>query len=171
MLDLKSKLASAGLVSQQDVERIEKEKARERAKPKASKARRKPADDSTGLPVAQLRSKPKGEVYAVVRGWIEKVRVDRPDVLPSDDAKTFHFPEHDGRIGRLMLEPEIGEQLQRGKAGVVTYMSNHGLAHAVVPAACARAVADLYPHWLRVLEGDARAGEIEAKTAKDGSPS
>jgi hypothetical protein len=57
----------------------------------------------------------------------------------------------------------VVEQLQRRELGIIAYMSNHGLAHAVVSAEGARAVADIYPLWLRVLEGDPRAGQIEAK--------
>lgn len=174
MLDLKAKLASAGLVSKEDVERVEREKARTRsrsgsggkgksARPAGSRGRR--ADAGSGLPVAKLQGKPKGEVYAAIRSWVEKIRIDAPSGAPSEEAQPFHFAGVDGKIGRLVLEPGAIAELQKGSAGLITYMSNHGRAHAVVPADGARAVAELFPEWLRVLEGDARAGLVAAPPA------
>jgi uncharacterized protein YaiL (DUF2058 family) len=164
MLDLKAKLASAGLVSKEDVERVERQKARSRSKPRA-RGKGKPAQsggrsDEPRLPVQKLAGKPKGEVYATVRAWVEKVRLDPPSGMPSEEARPFHFARSDGKIGRLVLEPKVVAALQSGTAGLITYMSNHGLGHAVVPASAARSVAELFPEWLRVLEGDARAGLV-----------
>ena len=148
MLDLKAKLASAGLVSEEDIARVEK--GRKKGKRKGQKS-----------PLAALRDKPKAEVYDGVRRWVEKVRLDTTGGTPSADARVFHFPESSGRIGRLVLEPDVGEKLDKGQAGIIAFMSNHGLAHAVVPADGARAVADLMPSWLRVLKDDDRAGKID----------
>lgn len=168
MLDLKAKLASAGLVSKEDLERIdrdeERKKARGKARRKAKSERRR--GGGSGLPVGKLADKPKGEVYAAVRSWVDKVRLDAAGA-PSDDARAFHFPRASGKIGRLMLEPGLVAQLQDGSAGLIAYMSNHGLAHAVVPAVGARAVAELFPLWLRVLEGDPRAGKIDKPDETD----
>jgi hypothetical protein len=161
MLDLKAKLASAGLVSQEDVDRIEKERTGKKS------PRRPPGGPASAgragklLPVAALRDKPKAELYEAVRRWLEKARLDPVGGTPSADARVYHFPEASGRIGRLVLEPAIVELLEKGEAGVVAFMSNHGLAHAVVGAAGARALAELNPQWLRVLRGDERAGKIE----------
>lgn len=160
MLDLKAKLAAAGLVSQADVERAEAEKRRGSGRGKGSS----PAKAETaGLPVGKLKGKPKGEIYEAVRRWLEHVRLDPTGGPPSETARPFFFPQMTGRVGRLTIEPELAERLQRGEAGLIAFMSNHGLAHAVVPAAGARAVAELFPLWLRVLQGDSRAGQIEPK--------
>jgi hypothetical protein len=152
MLDLKAKLASAGLVSAEDIERVEKARKKGKRKPPAAKP--------PTSPLAALRDKPRAEIYEGVRRWVDRVRLDTVGGMPGADARVYHFPEASGRIGRLVLEPEVGAMLEKGDAGIVAFMSNHGLAHAVVPADGARAVADLMPSWLRVLDGDARAGKI-----------
>ena len=59
-----------------------------------------------------------------------------------------------------MIEPELSKRIQAGEAAVIAFMSNSGLAHAVVPAAGARDVATLKEEWLRVLPNDPRAGKI-----------
>lgn len=179
MLDLKAKLASAGLVSKEDVERVEREKARARPKSRPGKSRGKGkgaaspsrsgarGDAGSGLPVETLQGKPKAEVYPAIRTWVEKVRLDPPNGTPSENAQPFHFARIDGKIGRLVLEPMVIAKLQAGEAGLITYMSNHGLGHAVVPAVGARRVAQLFPEWLRVLEGDPRAGQVVRPSATE----
>jgi len=167
VLDLKAKLAAAGLVSKADIERAEAAR-----KGKAGKGKRPsggPSEPRTPqLPVASLQGKPKGEIYEVVRRWIEQIRIDGSAAAPSDEAKAFHFSTAAGKIGRLVLEPDIAAQLEDGRAGLVSYMSNHGLAHAVVPAPAAQQLVQVMPLWLRVLAGDERAGltEEKAETAK-----
>lgn len=167
MLDLKAKLASAGLVTPEDIERAEKAKAKERASARhgrgSSGGGSRARSQTAGLPVKALQGKPKAEVYEAVRRWIERVRLDAAGGIPGEDTKPYHFPEATGRIGRLMLDPRVVARLEAGEAGVVAFMSNHGLAHAVVPAEGARAIGELQPMWLRVLAGDARAGKIEPK--------
>lgn len=155
MLDLKAKLASAGLVTAEDIERIDKSKGKGKGK---QADHRKPA---AGLNVAALRDKPKAEIYDAVRRWVDKVRLDSAGATPSEAAQAFHFAEASGKVGRLYLEAHVVETLRKGQAGVIAYMSNHGLAHAVVSAEGARAIAEVNPLWLRMLEGDERAGRIE----------
>jgi hypothetical protein len=164
MLDLKAKLASAGLVSQEDVDRIEKGRKKGKKSPRERVGASPPAGRQAKLPVAALRDKTKAEVYDGVRRWIEKARLDPVGGTPSADARVYHFPEASGRIGRLVLEPAAVAMLEKGEAGVVAFMSNHGLAHAVVSAAGARSLAELHPQWLRVLLGDDRAGKIDTPT-------
>jgi hypothetical protein len=165
MLDLKAKLASAGLVSAEDIERVERSKQRRRERGRSGKAepgsREEDPEAAIARLVASLRDRPKGEIYETVRRWVDRVRLDSGARTPSATASTFHFPEHTGKIGRLVLEPELVGRLERAEAGVVAFMSNHGLAHAVVPAVDARGIASLMPHWLRVLAGDPRAGALE----------
>jgi hypothetical protein len=166
VLDLKAKLAAAGLVSKEDVERAER-KAQGR---KGGKGPGKPAPprapEAPRLAVASLHGKPKGDVYDAVRRFVDQVRLDPVGAAPTDSASAFHFPQTTGKIGRLVLEPEVVAQLGDGRAGLVSFMSNHGLAHAVVPAGCAREIAELMPLWLRVLAGDERAGLLASPDEK-----
>lgn len=166
MLDLKAKLASAGLVTQADIARAEKSKGsggKDKRKGGGKERHAAPQDRALEVPVAKLKGKPKSEIYETVRKWVEHYRLDTAGGIPSESAQPYHFAQLSGRVGRLTLEPDVLERLQRGDAGVVAYMSNHGLAHAVVPSATARSVAEIYPLWLRVLEGDPRAGALEEK--------
>lgn len=180
MLDLKSKLAAAGLVTQKDIERVDKDKGG--AKKKARRGTNQPRGKGGGasgaaarggvprLAVATLRTQPKGEQYDAVRRFIERVRLDDPARPPTEQAQTFHFTTAKGQIGRLVLEPEVLGWVQEGSAGVVAYMSNHGVAHAVAPAAAARELAELFPLWLRVLKGHPGAGQTEAPASSDAAP-
>lgn len=162
MLDLKAKLASAGLVSQADIDRVD-------AKKKKGKGKRKGQGKGKGGPgkaqvrplnIAALKDAPTGEFYDTVRRWVTKARLDRQGGVPSERCKPFHFPEIGGRVGRLTIEPELAERIQAGEAAVIAFMSNSGLGHAVVPAAGARDIATLKEEWLRVLPSDPRAGKI-----------
>ncbi len=165
MLDLKAKLAAAGLVTKDDVARAEAAKANRRGgKPQT------PPPPASGLKVSALRGKNKGEIYDAVRRFVDKVRLDPVGAPPSESARAFHFPLPTGKIGRLMLEPELAGQLEDGRAALVSYMSNHGLAHAVVLAAHGREIAELMPLWLRVLVGDERAGAMAEEPAKRDEP-
>ncbi len=159
MLDLKAKLASAGLVSQDDIARAE---AQKKNRKKGKRKKKSGAPGKAGvrpLNVAALKDVKKGELYDAVRRWVDKTRLD-PRGVPSESCAPFHFPQIDGRVGRLMMEPALSKRIQAGEAAVIAFMSNSGLAHAVVPAAGARDLASLKPEWLRVLPGDDRAGSI-----------
>lgn len=149
MLDLKAKLASAGLVTEEDIERVESKKAK--GGKKRGRGGRSRRDGAPRLDVAALKKAGKGEAYAAIRSFVERVRLDEPHRLPSDDAAPFHFPTADGQIGRLRVEPPVRERLAQGHAGVVAFMSNSGLAHAVVPTDAARRIAEVFPEWLRLV--------------------
>lgn len=174
MLDLKAKLASAGLVTQDEIARVDAEKAKAKAQRKnrgKGKGKSKGKGRGRGAPGLDVKALSaegvsKGEMYAAVRRWVDKVRLDARGV-PTESAKAFHFPQLTGRIGRLTMEPGVAKQVERGEAGLIAYMSNSGLAHAVVPAAGARDIASLKEEWLRVLAGDERAGRIERETDKE----
>jgi hypothetical protein len=131
VLDLKAKLAAAGLVSEADVKRAEAEK-RAKAERRSGKPGARggkpvaPAPRPQGLAVASLRGKNKGEIYDAVRRFIERVRLDPAAGEPSETAQPFHFPTPTGRIGRLVIEPELATQLADGSAALVAFMSNHG---------------------------------------------
>lgn len=174
MLDLKAKLAAAGLVTKEDIERAEKPGAGGKGKRRGGRERAPGKGDGAGprggaprLPVASLRKDGKGEQYEAIRRFIERVRLYDPAQPPTEHAQTFHFSTAKGQIGRLVLEPDVLAGLQDGSSGLVAYMSNHGLAHTVVPAAAARDIAELFPLWLRVLKGHPGAGRTEAELAAE----
>ncbi len=167
MLDLKAKLAAAGLVTQQDVERAEKAKAGKGKKKKRRGRGRSGAKEGTRLAVRELEGKNKGERYDAIRRFVERARLDDPARPPTEEAKSFHFSTATRQVGRLVVEPDVRGWLEDGTAGIVAYMSNHGLAHAPVPAQAARDVAALFPLWLRVLKGHAGAGGFEADEPSD----
>ena len=164
MLDLKAKLAAAGLVSREALEAEErraKEKA-EKVRARADKARagggRPPA---SGLDMAALASAGKGARYEAIRRAVEAQRLDSPGPVPSASAEPFHFTAQGGGIARIYCEPRAQAALAEGAAGVVAFMSNHGLAHAAVPRALAADVGALFPLWLRALKDHPGAGQIE----------
>lgn len=172
MLDLKSKLAAAGLVTQEDIARAERPSASGKNKQhRGGRERTGGKGEGKGgaprLAVASLRKEPKGAQYEAVRRFVERVRLDDPARPPTEQAQTFHFATAKGQIGRLVLEPEQLTGVQDGSAGLVAYMSNHGVAHAMVPAAAARELAELFPLWLRVLKGHPGAGRTEAELAAE----
>ena len=166
MLDLKAKLASAGLVSQADIDRVDANKKKSQSKSKSKGKGRGKGKGGPGksqaraLDVAALKEAPTGEFYDAVRRWVAKARLDRQGGVPGEHCKPFHFAEISGRVGRLTIEPKLAEQVQAGEAAVIAFMSNSGLAHAVVPAAGARDIATLKEEWLRFLPSDPRAGKI-----------
>jgi len=181
MLDLKAKLASLGLVTDEDIARVEKNKQGKKRKGggrgRGGKARgvaAAAAKASHKLDVARLKAAGRGEAYTEVRKWVQRVRLDVPNKAPTDAAKTFHFSTAKGPLGRLVVEPDVHGWLGDGSAAVIAYMSNHGLAHAVVPADAGRALVELFPLWLRALAGDDRAGQPEpppeTAEAEPGSP-
>jgi len=177
MLDLKAKLAAAGLVSQKEVEQAEAQQARAKAKAKArAKGRAKgprnrhpdPKPKSTTADLAKQRAaldpNNRGECYLMTRRWVEKTRLDTGAQLPSEDASAFHFSTHVGKVGRLYIEPKVRDELKAGTAAITAYMSNHGLAHAVVPKAVGLEIFAVFPLWLRVLVGHKGAGQLEEPT-------
>jgi hypothetical protein len=158
VLDLKAKLAAAGLVSKEDIARAEAKRGgggRDRG------AKPEPAAPGLQPRPAVLKTKNKGEIYEAVRRFVDRVRLDPLGGAPTEDAQQFHFPTFKGTIGRLTLEPAIATAVQDGSAAIVAYMSNNGLAHAVVPAAAGREIAEVMPLWLRVLQGEPNAGQIQ----------
>lgn len=165
MLDLKAKLAAAGLVSAEDVARAEA-RARPKTGQKAGRGRGRGGAKKRGggshergptLDVAALQSLDRGRQYEAIRRFVDAVRLDPLGRTPSEHARNFHFPTEAGGIGRIVIEPHLSHALGNGEAAVVAFMSNHGLAHAVVPADAARAIATLQPTWLRSLADPAAA--------------
>ena len=181
MLDLKAKLLQAGLVTKDQVDKVEEEQQRKaeqrRARQRGGK-RGKGGAANAGLDeaerwrkrVAKLAQAPKSEQYDVIRGWVDRCRLDPAKGLPSEEAERFHFPKEDGSIGWLTLEPPVLEKLKTGDAGVIAYMSHSGLRFCVVPSDAARDVQVVRPQWLRHLVGeDGEPVEVVIQTPKAAS--
>ncbi len=141
MFDLKAQLLAKGLVSQEQVDRA-KQIAKEPAPDVSSRERQKAQE--------QLKSLPKGEQYALIRKWVDRNRLDNPlDDLSA--CEKFFITGHDNQVSWLSIRPDLTARISTGQAGVIAYMSNHGLAHAVVPRDIAEDVAMVFPDWLKVL--------------------
>ncbi len=168
MLDLKAKLAAAGLVSDEDVRRAEAKKAQGKGARKGGRKGKSSANGKSGaakrprLDVAQLRTRPRAEQYVEVRRVVEAARLDEGGPAPSERARAFHFPKPDGTVGRLFVEGPAADALAQGHARVVGYMSNHGPAHAVVPAELAEAVVALFPEWAPPAPADDSPDAVES---------
>jgi len=162
MLDLKAQLAAAGLVTKEEVEAAEA-KARNSRRPSkrsgTSGKRGGPRGKTVrkGLDRAALTAAGKGERYEMVRRAVTTQRLDSSGPIPSAESEPFHFAGAGGAVGRVFVEARLRARLEAGTAAIVGYMSNHGLAHAVVPAELARDIAAVFPEWLRVLRGHSDA--------------
>jgi hypothetical protein len=168
MLDLKAKLAAAGLVTQEQIAAAERKNHNKKppAQPKA------PPAPKSGLDVAALKKAGKSELYDATRRVVDRTRLDPAGALPSERAEAFHFTTQTGGLARLTLEPEVTAQVVDGRAGIVAYMSHHGLAHCVVPRVVAEDLAAVSPPWLRVLKDHPAAGQVAPPApAKSAGPS
>lgn len=124
MLDLKSKLLAAGLVTEAQVERVEK---------------KRPPNKLIGIS--------KSEQYELIRLWVTRNRLDK-----NMGTEKFFFEKPDKSVSWLSLESDILLKVQAGHAGLVAFMSNSGLAHAVVPRDIAEDIVEVFPDWCRVLK-------------------
>ena len=173
MLDLKAKLAAAGVVSEKEIKALEDKRRPKQHRPGGQKSgsgaprgnSKKPSPPIVRLP-ARLRDASRAEIYEAVRRYVDRFRIDSAGGIPSESAQRFHFSTETGKLTSLFLEPELFERVSRGDAGVVAYMSNHGLAHCVLPAEMAAEIAKIRPRWLRVLKGHPEAGQI-GEASKD----
>lgn len=161
MLDLKAKLAAAGVVTQDQVRKVEAEQARKR---EAKKNRHRSGGDKPKgvVDVEALRVANRGEAYTRIRPLVAKHRLDGdPAAVPSVEAKPFGFVDAAGKLRQLLLEPDVHRAVSTGKAAISAYMSNNGLAHCVLPPGIALDLAQVFPLWLRTLAGNDAAGKIE----------
>lgn len=189
MLDLKAKLLAAGLVTADQVKKVEdeqqekKRKAEERKAARGDTGRRDRKGRDVDEKVAErdhkqeeaqrwrkrldeLKAAGKAEQYEVVRGWVDRHRMDNKTAVPSEQASRFHFAKDDGSIGHITLEPDVQQRLAAGEAGIIAFMGFNGLEHAVVPADLARDIAYVKPEWLRSL-----AGVTDVETTAPSAPS
>lgn len=152
MFDLKAKLLAKGLVTKEQIDKVTASKKRE-PQPSASKndlgsddflaKERKRALDS-------LKSQSKGEQYVTIRKWVDLNRLDKATHV-SLDCEKFFLTSKDNQVTWLTLRNDVIEAIKLGRAGVIAYMSNHGLTHAVVPRDIAEDVGEVFPDWLKVL--------------------
>lgn len=171
MLDLKAKLAAAGLVTKEQIAAAERprpanngvNKNRNKKAPPAripSTGPPAPARSRSGLDLAALKKAGKSDVYDATRRLVDKARLDPIGGLPSERAEAFHFTTALGSLSRLTLEPEVRDQVVSGEAAIIAYMSHHGLAHCVVPRVVADDLAEVMPLWLRVCKDHPAAGQL-----------
>ncbi len=158
MLDLKYKLLAAGLVTQAQVDKISEQKLNKKTKRPPLPAKKKaPVDDfemrQRQKQLEELKSLARNEQYDLIRRWVIRNRIDLVSGLPSDNAQKYFFQKVGRNISWLTLEPEVYAQVVEGKAGIMAFMSNHGLAHCVLPYDIIEDVASVFPEWLRVLKG------------------
>lgn len=165
MLDLKAKLLEAGVVTEKQVKKVEAEEEKKRQKkkfkkkkspkaPRSSQGKQKQVDekDLWQRRIRKLAQAGKSEQYEVIRGWVEKHRIDSPKRILSEEAKKFHFVKMDNGISWITIEAEVEASLQKGEYGIIAYMSHNGLSHCVVPRDLAADVHQIRPEWLRKLE-------------------
>ena len=163
----KAKLAAAGLVTQEQIAAAERKKA---GKPRPeARGPTPPAKPKSGLDVPALKKAGKAEIYEAARRVVDRTRLDPAAGLPGERAEAFHFTTQAGQLSRLFLEPEVRDQVVGGQAGIVAYMSHHGLAHCVVPRVVAEDLAEVVPLWLRVLKDHPAAGQLAPPPAPAGS--
>jgi hypothetical protein len=149
MLDLKAKLAAAGLVTQAelDAQQLAKDKRKAGRRRKGGAAGTGPGPGPVQV-LAALAGRPRGEQYDGIRRVVDKARLDAAGPVPPETARPFHFSRGDGTVGRVFVEGPTADALAAGRAKVVAFMSHHGLAHAVLDAAIAQAVGRLFPEWV-----------------------
>ena len=149
MLDLKAKLLAAGLVTADQVKKVEEE---QRDGPKKAKAEEEAQRWRKRLDV--VKEAGKAEQYETVRGWVERHRIDSKTGVPSEGASRHHFARPDGTIGHITLEPDVQAKVAAGEAGIIAFMGHNGVEHAVVPADLARDIGYVKAEWLVKMEAD-----------------
>lgn len=191
VLDLKAKLAAAGVVTADQVKEFDAKQEKERVEREARKAkkaeqRKQYAKGGKGkggqkpgkhggqgggkqggpkkgpVDVEALKKENKGEAYNRIRKIVERNRLDKGERhIPAEDESPFNFVTAKGKISRLYLNEATSARLKEGSAGISAFMSHHGLAHCVLPKAIALDLAKVFPLWLRHLRDHPEAGKIE----------
>lgn len=144
MFNLKDKLLKQGLVTKEMLNNMAK--AEEEAKSKKS------ALKDRNHKLNQLKKQNKNDQYATIRQWVDLNRLDKSSEASLDDEK-FFFNDND-KLSWLRLNKNIIDQIKNGDAGIIAYMSNHGLAHAVLPKDIVQDIAQIFPDWLKVLNNN-----------------
>ncbi len=177
MLDLKSKLLAAGLVTQEQVNRVEQEKQeRKQRKHQLHSVQKTPKSDAItdddfetkqrAKQLETLKSLPKNEQYALIRRWVERNKLDKETSVLTENSEKYFFHKACGSVTWLTVEKEVHQKIVDGEAAIMAYMSNHGLTHCVVPRDIAEDVAEVFPYWLRALTNHVDAGKIDPMPPK-----
>lgn len=143
MFDLRAKLLEKGLISEEQAARVRPQKPKPRPSDNF-------LDDQRRSDVADLLARSRQERYAIIRRWVERNRLDKGSAL-SEGCEKFFLPCHGDRVSWLTLKKEVIDAIKEGRAGVISYMGNHGMAHAVVPREIAEDVGQVFADWLKVL--------------------
>ena len=145
MFDLKQKLLAKGLVTKEQIDKVTADKkiaTNSEAFSFEAKDRKRKLED--------LKAQSKAEQYVTIRKWVDINRLDK-STHAYIGGERFFIPGKDNQISWLTLPSDVVMAIKDGQAGVIAYMSNHGLTHAVVPRDIAEDVALVFPDWLRVL--------------------
>lgn len=149
MFDLKAKLLEKGLVTKEQADKAASDQKQQKSNQHEIQQKIKERFKAQ----MQLLSQTKQEQYVTIRKWVDHNRLDKSSAICLDDEKFFF--ESEGQVTWLTLKKDVIEQLQKGQAGIIAYMSNHGLTHAVVSREIAEDVAGVFPEWIRVLNSKA----------------
>lgn len=148
MFDLKAKLLAKGLVTKEQVDKVTAEK-------KPTSSRKAHVDDDfltkdRKRALQSLKAQTKSEQYLTIRKWVDLNRLDKSShsIL---DCEKFFITSKDNQVTWITIHKDVIESIKQGNAGVIAYMSNHGLTHAVVPRDIAEDVGEVFPEWLKVL--------------------
>jgi uncharacterized protein YaiL (DUF2058 family) len=182
VLDLRAKLAAAGVVTKEQVDKFDSDEAAARdnkraqpsksdsrkggSRPKRKTANRSKAPADSGIDVEALKKLNRGDAYTRIRKIVEHSRLDDKErTIPLPDDQIFNFVTSKGRVSRLYLTAKTVESLTSGESAISSFMSHHGLSHCVLPKEVALAFAEVFPLWLRHLQGHVAAGLLEADEA------
>lgn len=139
MFDLKKQLLDKGLITKEQADKVAK---------KAPSPNKSFAQKDRERSINKLKSQNKSEQYVTIRKWVELNRLDKSST--SIELEKFFVATED-QVTWLSLSKEVIEKITNGDAGVVNYMSNYGLTHAVVPRDIAEDIALVFPQWIKTL--------------------
>lgn len=154
MQSLRDKLMKAGLVSKEQVEKVE-ERA---AVPPRTKETKPTEPNENAPPIPKLPPLPGSREHQRLEAK-KQVALDRKIrqlVLPAQvpvevGMRTFHFVTRKGRLRRLEMSEAQAERLEKGELAVVERPEPDKIEHALVPAAVAAEILKLFPKAVRYL--------------------
>ncbi len=108
-----------------------------------------------------LKSLSKTHQYEVIRRWVERNRFDKgtPTEM-NEDTERYFFQKVDGQVTWLTLPRAAHNAVTNGKAAILSFMSSQGISHCAIAKEIAEDVAEVFPYWLRVLNGNVKAGLV-----------
>ncbi len=180
MQSLKDKLLKAGLVSQADAQRIDAEKAKEKAKEPARPSR--PSGERRGGPnegrgggfggrrdesrtpvsldrVPKFAPLPGSAAYSREQSR-KQLELDRKlrelvllhEVSIDDGASAFYFATRKNKLKRLLLTEPQAEKIRNGELAIVERPDPDRINYALVPPACAKELLALSERSVRFFK-------------------